>query len=104
MRKIYALFYTFEEMADLLWRCCFTHGEDFDIEVTDQYFWKINYYPDNSDGECLSLSDYDALPNLSKIVGMPLSNTHVSHNGIWLEGLDVISKGKTRNLNRQNHG
>ena len=42
MRKIYALFYTFEEMRDLLRRCCFTHGEDFEIEVTDRYFWKIN--------------------------------------------------------------
>lgn len=102
MRKIYAMFYTFEEMHDLLQRCCFTHGEDFEIEVTDRYFWKINYYPDDSADECLSLSDYEALPNLSKIVGMPLLNTHVSHNGIWLEGLDVIPKGKTRKPHSQN--
>ena len=37
MKKIQAAFYTFEEMEQLLERCCFTNGEDFDIEVIDHY-------------------------------------------------------------------
>lgn len=41
------------------------------------------------------MSDFDALPVLSKIVGMRLMNTHVSHNGIWLEGEELLP-AKTR--------
>ena len=61
MRKIQAAFYTFEEMEHLLERCCFTRGEDFDIEVIDHYYWQINYYPDDApDDSCFTLSDFDA--------------------------------------------
>ncbi len=96
MKKVQAAFYTFDEMNELLRRCCFTDGEYFEVEVVDQYFWKINYYPDDlPDDQCLSISDYDALPVLSKIVGFQLSNTHVSRDGIWLEGEEMLP-GKRR--------
>lgn len=47
MKKIQAVFYTFEEMMSLLRRCCFTNGEDFEMEVVDHYFGEINYSPDD---------------------------------------------------------
>lgn len=93
MKKVQAAFYTFEEMEQLLRRCCFTNGEDFEVEVVDRYFWKINYYPDDMpDDQCLSISDYDALPVLAKIVGFRLTNTHVSKDGIWLEGEEMLPR------------
>lgn len=93
MKRVQAVFYTFDEMEQLLQRICFTNGEDFDIEVTDQYYWKINYYPDGLPGnQGLSMSDYDALPVLSKVVGFRLSNTHVSRDGIWLEGEEMLPR------------
>lgn len=93
MKRIQAAFYTFAEMEQLLRQYCFTNGEDFEIEVVDQYFWKINYYPDDLDGEqCLSLSDFDALPVLAKIIGFPLENSHVSRDGIWLESREILPK------------
>jgi hypothetical protein len=97
MRKIQAAFYTFEEMEHLLERCCFTSGEDFDIEVIDHYYWQINYYPDDApDDSCFTLSDFDTLPVLSKVVGFRLVNTHVSRDGIWLEGEEMLPKRKKR--------
>lgn len=76
-------FYTFQEFEALLRRCCFLNNEVFEAETIDTYFRGINYYPDTPiDGvEELHLSDYDALPVLSKIVGIRLANTHVSHDG-----------------------
>lgn len=93
MKKVTAIFYTLQEFKALLRRCCFLNNEVFEVETVDTYFWRINYYPDTPvDGvEELHLSDYDALPVLSKIVGMRLANTHVSHDGIWLEGEEMLS-------------
>ena len=97
MKKIQAAFYTFEEMEQLLERCRFTNGEDFDIEVIDHYYWRINYYPDDApDDSCFTLSDFEALPVLSKVVGFRLVNTHVSRDGIWLEGEEMLPKRKKR--------
>lgn len=97
MKKVVTVFYSFQEFDDLLRRCCFTNKELFDVEIVDRYFGRINYYPDDpNDGvEELHLSDFDALPVLSKIVGMKLTNTHASHDGIWLEGEELLP-AKTR--------
>ena len=97
MRKIQAAFYTFEEMEHLLERCCFTSGEDFDIEVIDHYYTVERCVPDDApDDSCFTLSDFDALPVLSKVVGFRLVNTHVSRDGIWLEGEEMLPKRKKR--------
>lgn len=96
MKRITCAFYTFEELNGLFKEYFFTNHEDFEIEVVDKYFWRIVYYPDDMDGDDgLTLSDFDALPVLSKVVGFPLSNTHVSRDGIWLEGFPEIPKRST---------
>lgn len=94
MKRVTAIFYTFEEFDDLLRRCCFTHGEDFEVEIIDTFFWRINYYPTNMDvgDDGLHLSDFDALPGISKMVGIKLANTHVTHDGIWLEGEEALPR------------
>lgn len=88
MKKITAIFYTFQEFETLLRRYCFVNNEDIEVEIVDTFFGRINYYPDDS--EELHMSDYEALPVLSKIVGIKLANTHVSHDGIWLESEEML--------------
>lgn len=92
MKKITAIYYTFDEFNSLLQRCFFPDGpHTFTVEVVDKYYWRIAYYPADLDGdEDLYMSDFEALPALSKAVGMRLENTHVSHHGIWLEGEQVL--------------
>lgn len=70
------------------------NNEDFEIEVVDTYYWRINYYPPEEvlDEKGLHMSDYDALEIISKIVGMKVSNTHVSRDGIWLEGDPILPR------------
>lgn len=98
MKKSLCVFYTFDEFNDLLQRVFFTNGEFFRVEIKDTYFWRIviddpNLNDDSAD---LSMSDFEALPALSKVLGMRLENTHVSHDGIWLEGLPQIPKSTRR--------
>lgn len=93
MKKITAIYYTFDEFNSLLQRCFFPDGpRTFTLEVVDTYYWRIAYYPDDlgDDDEDLYISDFDALPALSKVVGMRLENSHVSHHGIWLEAEQTI--------------
>jgi len=98
MKKAFCVFYTFDEFDALLGRVFFTNGEHYRVEVKDTYFWRVVLDDPNlsDDSEELLMSDYDALPALSKILGMRLENTHVSHDGIWLEGLPQIPKRTSR--------
>lgn len=100
MKRVQAIFYTFEEFDALLRRCCFTNHELFEVEVIDQFFWRISYYPQDPNGgpDQLYLSDFDTLPYISKLVGIKLSNTHVSHDGIWLEGEEALPPGRRRKM------
>ena len=92
MKKITAIYYTFEEFNDLLKRCFFAEEPlSFELEIVDTYFWRIVYYPnDLPDDQEMYMSDFDALPALSKVVGIRLENTHVSKDGVWLEGPKVL--------------
>ena len=92
MKKITALYYTFDDFERLLRRCFFANKPfSFELEVIDTYYWRVVYYPEDlPDDQELYLSDYEALPAISKVVGMRIENTHVSKDGVWLEGPEVL--------------
>lgn len=97
MKKVLCVFYTFNEFNNLLKRVFFRNGEDFTVEVKDTYFWRIVMEDLESDNDReLYMSDFETLPALSKLLGMRLENTHVSHDGIWLEGVPQIPKRTPR--------
>lgn len=94
MKRTTCIFYSFDEFRSLLSRTVFTNGENFSIEVRDCYFWRAVIFDPNLDDsrEDPYISDFDALEGLSKLVGMKLVNTHVSHDGIWLEGEPMLPR------------
>lgn len=98
MKKAVCVFYSFDEFESLLQRTVFTNQEYFSIEVKDNYFWNIVMEDSDLDEECnpWSVSDYNALPIISKLIGMRVINTHVSYDGIWFEGEAMIPKSTTR--------
>lgn len=98
MKRALCIFYSFDEFRSLLRRAVFTNEEQFTIEVVDRYFWRAVLHDPNLDDfqEEPYISDFDALEGLSKLVGMRLANTHVSHDGIWLEGEPMLPKINSR--------
>ena len=98
MKKITDLYYTFDEFESLLRRCFFQDKpHSFRVEVVDTYYWRIEYYPVGlPDDQELYMSDFDALPAISKVVGMRIENTHVSQYGIWLEGQEILPPKQTK--------
>lgn len=101
MKKITAIYYTFDEFESLLRRCFFHEKpHSFQVEVVDKYYWRIVYYPDDlPDDQELYMSDFDALPVISKVVGIRIENTHVSKDGVWLEGPEVLPPKQRKKKN-----
>lgn len=98
MKKAVCVFYSFDEFKSLLQRTVFTNQEWFSIEIKDHYFWRIVLEDSDLDekSDPWSVSDYDALPVIDKLIGMRVVNTHVSYDGIWFEGEPMIPKSTTR--------
>ena len=98
MKKITCIYYSFDELKDLLRRACFTNGEQFGVEVVDHYYWRIVLYdPDiDEDVEYPSISDFNALPEFSRLLGMRFENTHASRDGVWFEGEPQLPKTSRR--------
>lgn len=98
MKKAVCVFYSFDEFKSLLQRTVFTNQEWFAIEIKDYYFWKIVLEDSNLDEKCepWSVTDYDTLSTISKLIGMQVVNTHVSYDGIWFEGQPMVPSQTTR--------
>lgn len=98
MKKAVCVFYSFDEFNSLLERTVFPNQECFSIEVKDHYFWQIVLEDSDLDEQfdSWSVSDFNALPTISKLIGMRVVNTHVSYDGIWFEGEPMIPKSTTR--------